>query len=306
LELDEAKAKEPLAGQPSKRAKEQRHMKLQHAMTWKSAGMMACGAVVALFSACGQDAGTDSSTASTDTASAYAALSASVQDCTDNKDECVTAAAGDATKLTACDAAAESCMQKTQGAQAECKRRLSADAQGCVKDHGRRGDSDGGVDESSRPDVHSCVERHAPSGTAPACMKDLFACLDKTGLKQSNAQTMLDAAAKDAIVACVQTAHTCFVTEMASHHRGGHGGAAGSAPHGAAGERADHRGQGDGGRPAFPGAEAGHESRHAGGAPSLPEGGRSGIGRGSRDSAGGAPAPGTRGRRDGAGGAGGN
>ena len=289
-------------------------------MTWKNAGMMARGAVAAaLFVACGQDAaGSDPSASASDTASAYAALSASVQACTDKKDECVTAAAGDATKLAACDAAAESCMQKTQGAQADAKRHLHDDAEGCMRQHGCRGDDDAGVDEKTRPDMHSCVERHAPSGASSECKKGLFDCLDKTGLKQSTAQTQLDQASKDAIVACVQTAHTCFMNDMSSHHRGGGGpgdpgkrggeagrgdrgdhAAAGSAPHSAAGR--------DGGRPAFPGAEAGHEAHHAAGAPALPgDGGRPGIGsgRGPRDAAG-APAPG-RGRRDGAGGAGGN
>ena len=155
-------------------------MKLQHAMTWKSAGMMACGAVAAaLFVACGQDAaaGTEP-TASSDTASAYAALSASVQACADKKDECVTAAAGDAAKLAECDAAAESCMNKTQGAQADAKRRLRDDAEGCMRRHGCRGDDDAGVDERTRPDMHDCVGRSAPSASNE-CRKELFDCLDQ-------------------------------------------------------------------------------------------------------------------------------
>ena len=287
-------------------------MKLQHAMTWKSAGMMACGAVAAaLFVACGQDAaaGTDE-TASSDTASAYAALSASVQGCADKKEECVTAAAGDAAKLAACDAAAESCMQKTQSAQSDAKRRLRDDAEGCMRRHGCRGDDDAGVDERTRPDMHDCVGRSAPVASSE-CRKDLFDCLDKTGLKQSTAQTDLDQATKDAIVACVQTAHTCFVSDMGRGRgpggKGGPGdrgddrgdrgdrGAAGSAPRSDAGRDA---------RPGFPGAEAGRESHHAAGGPSIGDGGRPG-GRGQRDAAG-AAAPGGRGRRDGAGGAGGN
>jgi hypothetical protein len=289
-------------------------MKLQHVIKWKNAGTLACGAVAALFVACGQDAAGTDPTASTDTASAYAALSASVQACTDKKDDCVTAAAADATKLAACDAAAESCMQKTQGAQSDAKRRLRDDAEGCMRKHGCRGDDDAGVDDKTRPDMHECVGRNAPASNE--CRKDLFDCLDKTGLKQSTAQTDLDQATKDAIVACVQGAHTCFVSEMSSHHRGGAGpGDRGPGDRGP-GDRGDHAAAGsapqsagrDGGRPGFPGAQAGRESHHdAGGPAAQGDAGRPGIGgngRGQRDAAG-AAAPG-RGRRDGAGGAGGN
>jgi len=280
-------------------------MKLQHAMTWKSAGF---AAVAALFAACGQEAGADPA-ASADTVSAYAALSASVQACAEKKEACVTEAAGDATKLAACETAAESCLDKTQGAQADAKRRLCDDAEGCMRRHGRRGDDDAGVDESSRPGMHDCVRRSAPP-QSNACTQELFACLDKTGLKESNAQTQLDQATKDAILACVQTAHTCIMNDMSAPRGRGPNGAAGAAP---TRDRGGRDGDGDGrrgeaGRPSFPGAEAGRDGRHAAGAPAFPsDAGRSGAGRGQRDGrdAAGAPASG-RGRRDGAGGAAGN
>ena len=211
-------------------------MKPEHAMTWKYATRMArSAAAVALFAACGQDA---VSSDSGDAASAYAALSASVQACTDQKDQCVAAANGDSTKVAACDAAAESCMKKTPGAQTEAKRRLGNDAESCMKQHPPRqagaGTGAGGSDASGQPEMHKCVERHAPA--SPACMSDLFACLDKTDLKTATANTQLDQATKDAIVACVQTAHTCFMTDMASHRPSGRG-AGGGAPHGEGGHR---------------------------------------------------------------------
>jgi hypothetical protein len=223
-------------------------------MTWKT-GLMACGAVTAaLFAACGQDAATSDGT---DAASAYAELSASVQACADQKAQCVTDASGDSTKLGACDTAAEACMQKTQDKQAEAKRRLGNDAASCMKQHGKgAGGAGGGT--AAEPEMHKCVERHAPA--ASACLPDLFGCLDKTGLDKSTPGADLDQATKDAIVACVQTAHTCFMTDMASHPRGGRGGAGEHAQGG-------HHAPGAGGRPAFPGIEAGHGSHHLGGAP---------------------------------------
>jgi hypothetical protein len=236
-------------------------MKRQHATTWKS-GLMACGA--ALFAACGQDAATSDGT---DAASAYAELSASVQACADKKDQCVADAAGDAAKVSACDTAAEACMQKTQGKQAEARRRLDDDAQGCMRQHGSKGAGGAGGGTAAGSEMHKCVERHAPS--ASACMPDLFACLDKTGLKMSTPGADLDQATKDAIVACVQTAHTCIMSDMASHPHGGHVGAGEHA-------QAGHHAPGAGGHPAFPGAEAGHGSHHTGGgaAPTSPRGPR--------------------------------
>ena len=244
-------------------------MKRQHATMWMNAGLMACGAMTAaLFAACGPDA----AISGTDAAAAYAELSASVQECADQKAQCVTDAKGDTSKLGACDTAAEACMQKTHGAQAEAKRRLGNDAAGCMKQQGK-GAAGAGGGTAAEPEMHKCVERHAPA--AAACLPDLFSCLDKTGLEKSTAGADLDQATKDAIVACVQTAHTCFMADMASRHPGGRG---------AAGEHA-HAGRhapGDGGRPAFPGAEAGHGSRHIGGAPAptSPRGPRAEAGSG--------------------------
>ncbi|MEY4577899.1 MAG: hypothetical protein RL701_2602 [Pseudomonadota bacterium] len=216
-------------------------MRMQ-AWTLKCGSRFACGAALAaLLGACGQEASTTPSTdtaSASDSASAYQALSASLKACDDKKEACITAAVADATKLAACDAAAVSCEDKTQAAASNAHKRLCDEAEDCVsKGRGGRGpgrgrgnDEDGGVGD----DVHTCIEHRAPS--APPCLKDLFTCLDATGLQQSSPQTQLDQAAKDAIVACVTTAHACIVDDMSSHrpgHSGGFGGA--------------------GGRPSFPG-----------------------------------------------------
>jgi hypothetical protein len=228
--------------------KEQMTMRMQ-AWTLKCGSRFACGAALAaLLGACGQEASTTPSTdtaSASDSASAYQALSASLKACDDKKEACITAAVADATKLAACDAAAVSCEDKTQAAASNAHKRLCDEAEDCVsKGRGGRGpgrvrgndghDEDGGVGD----DVHTCIEHRAPS--APPCLKDLFTCLDATGLQQSSPQTQLDQAAKDAIVACVTTAHACIVDDMSSR-RPGHSGGVGGA----------------GGRPSFPGVGVG-------------------------------------------------
>lgn len=210
---------------------------------WIARGLAAS----ALLSACGQEAASDTTASATETTvSAYQALAASLQACSDKKADCEAAAAGDAAKLAACDAAAKGCEDRTKGASDNARDHLCKDAEACVKGHRGSRDDDAGPGDG-RPDVHDCVGRHAPA--APGCLSDLFACLDKTGVRESNASTQLDAATRDAIVACVQAAHPCIVNDMSS--RGGRPG--GSRPHGAAGG------------PGFPGASAGRPGRDAAG-----------------------------------------
>jgi hypothetical protein len=112
------------------------------------------------------------------------------------------------------------------------------------------------------------------------CIKDLFDCLDKAGIRSSS-MTLTDAE-KAAITTCAETAHTCFMTDMADrrhnggpgggpgdHHEAGagapqgpggghHDGAAGSRPSGWAGEPAHH----EAGAPAHPAAGGSDAPRH--------------------------------------------
>jgi len=260
-------------------------------------------AVFALLSACGRDAGPSANADGSSTIALYDALSAGLRDCDERKDACIASAAGDAEKLAECDAAAASCQEKQARTSSEARDRLCADAEDCMRQHRCRGrggrDDDAGVEEggSCRPELQGCIRRRAPA--SQACVDDLFACLDKTGVRESNPQTQLDPAARDAIAACVEAAHGCIVDDM-SRRRPNRGGAGGSRalpdsaagrgssrghragdraepPSGRAGERADQPRGGEGAERPGRGdrAEAGEP------APAEPEAG-SGSGRGGR------------------------
>jgi hypothetical protein len=269
-------------------------MNVTLASVWERTRLVTRGALVAIaVSACGQ-ATTDGATSVTDTATAYEALSSKVKDCKDEQDACVTAAAGDTTKVAACDAAAESCIDKTREAQADARKRLRDDAEGCVRECRRhRGDSDGGVDEGGRMDTRGCMGRRAPIDSE--CMDDFFACLDDTGVRMSGGTDQLDDATKAAVQKCVETAHTCMMSDMRTGRGPGRRGPGrGPGMRGGAGEPAHTAGAGGTGRRMRP------EEAGAGG--DEDRGGRRGPG--DRGAAGGAPDRG--GRRMGAGGAGGS
>lgn len=273
-------------------------MNVTLASVWERTRLATHGALVALaVSACGQsttDGGTQTSNVS-DTASAYLALTESVQDCKDTQDACISAAAGDAAKVAECDAAAESCIEETRGAQADARRRLRDDAEGCVREcRKNRGDSDGGVDEGGDMNTRGCMGRRAPIDSE--CMDDFFTCLDATGVRQSGGSDQLDDATKAAVQACVETAHTCMMSDMRTGRGPRRGGDRDRRPgmRGAAGEPANTAGAG------APGRRAPREEAGAGG--DDDRAGRRGPG--DRGAAGAAPDRG--GRRSGAGGAAGS
>lgn len=282
-------------------------MNVTLASVWERTGLITRGALFALaVSACGQSADGAATTSVTDTATAYEALSNKVKDCKDDQDTCVTAAAGDATKVAACDAAAESCIEKTKAAQADARKRLRDDAEGCVREcRHHRGDSDGGVDEGGRMDTRGCMNRRAPIDSE--CMDDFFSCLDDTGVRMSGGAGDLDDATKEAIQKCVETAHTCMMSDMRTGRGPGRRGPGrGPGMRGGAGEPAHSAGAG-GGPVRRPRDEAGaggsgrRQREEAGAGGDEDNGGRRGTGRGAAGSA-----PDRGGRRSGAGGAGGN
>lgn len=273
-----------------------RNASFMHSAQWVARGVFAA----ALLSACGQDpVSTPTTTSAGDLSSAYESLSRDLQACEDAQDACTTAAAGDAAKVKTCDDQAAACKQKTKPAEDAAKKHLCAAAEGCARGHH---DDDAGPGE----DVHHCVEHHAPKMPSQTCIKDLFECLDKAGIRSSS-MTLTDAE-KAAITTCAETAHTCFMSDMADrrhnggdhgdHHAAGagapqghHDGAAGSRPMGWAGEPAHH----EAGGPAHPAAGGSDAPRHHDEAGSDARGPRAG-----------APAPRGPGRRDEGGAGGGN
>lgn len=278
-----------------------RHASLLQSAQWLARGVFAA----ALLSACGQDSPASTTSSIDDLSSAYELLSRNLQACEDEQEACTTAAAGDAAKIAACDEKAAACMAKTKGAEANAKKRLCDEAEGCARGRGGRGGRD---DDGGPGDRRDCMGGgRGPRGTGnSACMDQLFECLDKAGIRSSNPQ--LTDAEKAAITACAETAHKCFMDDMAEGRRRGRGGrpdgAAGARPPrpeaGAAAPKAGSDGRGRGDR-----NEAGSDGRGRG-----DEAGSDGRGRGAKAGEGGrdrneAGSTG-RGRRDGQGGAGGS
>jgi len=241
-------------------------MNVTLASAWESMSLATRGVWVALaLSACGQSAAdTTATTSVTDTATAYLALSDKVERCEEAKDACVTAAAGDTTAIATCEAEAESCIAETRAAQGDARRRLRDDAEGCVRECSRnRGDSDGGVDEDGPMDTRGCMGRRR-AAVDSQCFDDLFACLDAIGILMSGGATQIDDATRQAITACVDTAHECSMSDMRGRRGprgpGRRGGGAAGEPAGAgdAGADGDRDGRGPGRR--GPRAEAGAAS----------------------------------------------
>lgn len=266
------------------------------ASAWDRAHFAARGALVALaLTACGQSTGgaSQTSAAVSDTATAYLKLSDDVKACQDDKDTCVTDAAGDTTKLAACDTAAQSCIDTTKAEQADARKKLRDDAEGCVREcRGHRhhdGDAavaDASADDSAATDAdggaastRDCFGRRGAPAFNEQCRDDFFTCLDATGIRMSSG-TNLDDATKEAVSKCVESAHSCFMSDMMS--RGGRGPGQGGPGRGGPGHR------GAAGEPAADAAGAGG---HVGRGPREPreDGGvddnGSGRGRGPRGGA---------------------
>ena len=186
------------------------------ALAWDRTRLATRGVWVALvLSACGQSASDTAPSASVaDTASAYLALSDKVERCQEAKDACVAAAAGDAAAIAVCETEAEACIAETRAAQDDARRRLRDDAEGCVREC-REGhsDADGGVDEGGPMDTRGCMGRRR-AAVDSACFDDLYACLDATGVLMNGSAMQIDDATREAITACVETAHGCSMTDM--------------------------------------------------------------------------------------------
>ena len=167
------------------------------------AGIALCGLFAAAsFLACGEEAPAAVSSNEDDSAAAYAALSASLEACEAQLDDCTDEAAGDATKQAACETAAASCNQRAQSAEEHARGSLTRDADRCKK-HGK--DEDAGPDDGGAGDLHGCIGRHVPK--LPMCVKELLTCLDDAGLRKH------DATRKE-IGACLHDAHDCFKAEL--------------------------------------------------------------------------------------------
>jgi hypothetical protein len=176
---------------------------------------------MALFVGCGDSAGT---TPTGDAASAYAALSAELQQCATDADTCSTAANGDATKQAACDAAEKACKAKTDKDAAKARGKLEQAAAGCYK--GRGHDDDGGVaDKGGRDERCGCVERQAPREENGGCLDALLSCLEGKATPGSGQNA--------ALMSCVADAHTCIMDNMPTRGNGGHMGPGNAAGAGA-------------------------------------------------------------------------
>jgi hypothetical protein len=215
---------------------------------------------VAAWTGCGEDgAAPPTSATGDDTASAYEALSASLQACEDQQAACTTAAAGDAAKRMDCEAQAVACKQKTEAAAEHARENLARDTHACWK-RCRHGDDDAGAitsdDDAGTDDMHGCIRRHTPR--LPRCVAGLLSCLQDAGLRSGDAT-------RDELTQCIQEADSCFRDEFAARRgrdRGrGNGrsdqpgsgagaagtGAAGMTPPAAAGASGSSSGQGQNG-----------------------------------------------------------
>lgn len=201
-------------------------MTVKSCLVWERTRSITRGALLLFaMSACGQSGDAASTSASSDTASAYAALSTSLDTCQAEQDACVTSAAGDAALIAECDAAAESCVDATKGMQDRARMGLRRDAEDCVRTCRRhRDDADGGVDEGARPgasgdaeSTRNCMSRHVPTANTE-CRDTFFTCLDETGVRDSGSAMELDPATRDAVAACVDSAHSCMLGQMMGRH----------------------------------------------------------------------------------------
>lgn len=219
-------------------------------ITWERTLELACIlSVMAVMSACGEDATTPAtSAAGDDTAQAYEALSLSLQACEDRQDACTTAAAGDAVKVDSCETEAAACEKKTEAAAERARENLARDTNSCWS-RCRHSDDDAGAvssdDDAGTEDMHGCIEHRAPR--LPACVRGLLSCLRDAGFKKGDAS-------REELVACVQEADACFRDEFAARRaekrgrRGDEG-------------RGDKAGKGAAGSPAAGSGSGGSSSR---------------------------------------------
>jgi hypothetical protein len=196
-------------------------------IAWERGIELACIlSSAAIMSACGEDASTPATSApGDDTASAYEALSASLQACEMQHDACLTAAGSDAAKTASCETDAAGCKQKTEAAAEHARENLARDTNSCWK-RCRHDDDAGAIetndDDGGTEDMHGCIEHHTPG--LPNCVVGLLSCLH-AGVKSGNAS-------RGDLVACIQKADACFRDEFAARreaergHRG-HGNEAG-------------------------------------------------------------------------------
>lgn len=197
---------------------------------WISLAGLFC---VAVWTACGEDGATPATSATgDDTASAYEALSASLQACEEQEDSCTTAAAGNPVQITNCQTQAAACKQKTEAAADHARENLSRDTHACWK-RCRHGDDDAGMstsdDDGGTEDMHGCVERHTPR--LPRCVLGFLSCLHDAGSLRRREVS------RDEVGACIEEADTCFRDEFAERRaerrgrgrgNGDHGGKAGT------------------------------------------------------------------------------
>jgi hypothetical protein len=185
---------------------------------------------MALFVGCGDSA----TTGTGDAASAYAALSAELQQCASEADSCNTAANGDATKEAACETAEKACKGKTSKDEDKAHGKLRQAAAGCYKHRGHGHDDDGGVsDKPGRDERRGCVEHHAPRDHGD-CLDALLSCLESKATPGSGQDA--------ALTSCVADAHTCIMGSMPK--RGDNGGHMGPGNAAGAGAPTGHAGSG--------------------------------------------------------------
>lgn len=200
-----------------------------------------------------------------DSASLYAALSATLEQCDEAYEACLDAAGESRSAQMQCEANAELCRAQTQPMENECERTLEREAHHC---HSICGDEDAGVDDADAGsgDMNQCITRHAPR--LPMCLSGLVACLDEAGICNHEVS-------RSEFHDCVRATHRCIKDELRTlrerkhkwwhRHRagsaaagsGGAGGTAGAAEAGSggaatAGSGGDPGVAGSGGTPVSP------------------------------------------------------
>lgn len=163
---------------------------------------------IAALAGCEEQASSASTPSVNDSAGAYAALSASLEECDASYDACTAASDGSSGALAQCQSEAESCRSNTQQQEADAEASLENEAQHCRKQCSDDDAGPGVIDDADggSGDMHGCLSAHAPK--LPECVSGLFACLDDAGFLERSA-TRAD------IHACLHEAHACFMSKLA-------------------------------------------------------------------------------------------
>jgi len=177
----------------------------------RNGGLRAAQAMLAVAALVGCDEQTpseSSTTATSDSAAAYLALSSMLDSCEQTLQTCLQQAGDDSSARAQCEATADACTNDTQGMEEQAEQTLERETRHCHKicngdeDAGAQDDADAGSG-----DMEGCLTRHAPK--LPKCVVGLLGCLDDAGIRERDAT-------RTEIHACLHEAHSCFKDELAA------------------------------------------------------------------------------------------